>query len=137
MEGYDELMSPTVPLSVAISLSVAMVDAIFFRRWSYSKLILGMRGDLLPDFMHQLIVLLCSSISCSDSILNFGGINLTISLVCSWMSLLTPTYVIYLFLLCTSRDSPTVLFVLGCLPYSSIVHTLRERRIQCFSSLAK
>jgi hypothetical protein len=32
MEGYDELMTPTVPLSVAMSLSVTMVDAIFFRR---------------------------------------------------------------------------------------------------------
>jgi hypothetical protein len=32
VEGYDELMTPTVPLLVAMSLSVTMVDVIFFRR---------------------------------------------------------------------------------------------------------
>jgi hypothetical protein len=31
MEGYDDLMTPTVPLLVAMSLSVTMVDAILFR----------------------------------------------------------------------------------------------------------
>ncbi len=45
MEGNDELMTPTVPLSAAMSLSVTMVDAILFQGvWSYSKLKLGMRA---------------------------------------------------------------------------------------------
>ena len=110
MEGYDELMTPTVPLSAAMSLSVTLVDAILFQGvWSYSKLKLGMRAVIC-----FLILCINSSfcfahllLSCSDPILNFGGINPSFHLVCSWMmsSLLLRTYATYLFFNSTSRPA--------------------------------
>ena len=56
--------------------------------------------------MHKLIGLLCSSIILLDPILLASILLLPlVHVVCSWMSLITPTYVLYLFVLLLRSNS--------------------------------